>query len=420
MAAPDRSVALRDSGALALALLPVAMAVANRSSPVVIGIAASLFLAAALLRNGRDTLRHCAAPFRTPLGLCIVAFLAWCGISLSWTPFPALSLRMAGEFLPTLIAAYLLARLAPGHLPAGTPKLAAWMLGLACVFIVIDLASGLALRQALGGRVADFVHNRPAMTILLVGIPLTGLLAARGYRFAALVVAGLGLAAILRSVSGAASLGLLAALAMAAIARIAPARIALGIAVAALCLAMILAPVEGEVLQRLMPEAAHDRLVQSSSRARVAIARSFGAAVAADPWRGAGFGTSARFAEVPVAQALQPELRAMLAVGHPHNSFLQVWAELGIVGAALATAILLLTLREVSGLPQSTQVAALALVAAASAIAFVEHGAWQPWWTAGLGGAVAWLREGMVARADGVAPQAASASTRLRPDALAR
>lgn len=414
MPAPGRGASLRDAGAVALALVPLAMAGANRSSPLVVAIAASLFLAAALARDGRDALRDCLGPLQTPLGLSVLAFLGWCGLSLAWSPLPALSLRTASEFLPTLIAAYLVARLAPGRLPAGAPMLAAWMLGLACVVIVIDLASGLPLRQALGGRVADFVHNRPAMTILLVGIPLAGLLLARGYRIAALLVVGLGLAAILRSVSGAASLGLLAALAMAAIARVAPARVAIGVAAAGLCLAIILAPVEGEGLQRLMPEAVHDRLVQSSSRARVAIARSFGAAVAADPWRGAGFGTSGRFAEVPVAQALEPELRAMLAVGHPHNSFLQVWAELGIVGAALAAAILLLMLREISDLPPSTRIAALALVAAASAIAFVEHGAWQPWWTAGLGAAVAWLREGTLAS------QAASASTRLRPDALAR
>ena len=41
------------------------------------------------------------------------------------------------------------------------------------------------------------------------------------------------------------------------------------------------------------------------------IARSFGAAVAADPWRGAGTGTSARFAETPVAQGLPAETPAL-------------------------------------------------------------------------------------------------------------
>lgn len=389
-----RAETLRAAGAVALALVPPAMAVANRSSPALVAVAALLFLAGSLAEDVGGTLRGLLAPLATPLGLCALAFLGWCLASIAWSPFPALSLRVAGEFMPTLLAACVLARLAPGRLPPGAARLAAWAIGLACLYVLADLASDLALRKALGGRVAYFVHNRPAMTVLLVAIPLVGVLTARGHRLAAFGVAALGSAAILRSVSGAASLGLAAGLVTIVAVRLLPRRIAVGLAGTGLCLAFVVAPVEGEVLHRVMPEAAHDRLVQSSSRARVAIARSFGAAVAADPWRGAGYGTAARFAEVPAAAGLEPEMRALLAVGHPHNGFLQIWAELGIVGAGLATAIVMLMLKAVSDLPKAALATALGLVAAAAAIAFVEHGAWQPWWTAGLGAAIAWLREG--------------------------
>jgi O-antigen ligase len=86
----------------------------------------------------------------------------------------------------------------------------------------------------------------------------------------------------------------------------------------------------------------------------------------------------------------------MLTVGHPHNSFLQVWVELGIVGAILAGAVLMLMLRSLAVLPPGPRAAALALVAAAASVAFVEHGAWQAWWTAGLGVAISWLRQGLL------------------------
>ena len=119
---------------------------------------------------------------------------------------------------------------------------------------------------------------------------------------------------------------------------------------------------------------------------------SFGAAVAADPWRGAGYGTSGRFQDAPVAERIEPEMRFMLAVGHPHHSFLQVWAELGIVGATLAALVLVLTLRALSAWRTVPRSAALALLACAGIVAFVEHGAWQAWWTAGVGAAIAWLR----------------------------
>ena len=149
-----------------------------------------------------------------------------------------------------------------------------------------------------------------------------------------------------------------------------------------------------------MPESAHAHLVQSSSRARVAIARSFGAAVAADPWRGTGYGTSARFADAPVARGLAPEMRVLLGVGHPHNSFLQVWAELGLPGAFLGALTLLLMLAQIARMPQPDRSVALGLVTCAAVIAFVEHNGWAAWWTAGLGAAMSWMRAASRPRAD--------------------
>ncbi|SFG92406.1 O-antigen ligase family protein [Methylobacterium gossipiicola] len=391
MNAPER---LRGAGALTLAALPLAMAAANRSSPAVMALSAVLFLAAALVEDRGAALATLVAPLRTATGLVALAFLGWCGLSLAWSPFPALSLRTAGEFGPTLFAAYLVARLAPGRMPPGTALAAAWMLGLAGLYIVADLAADLPVQKAIGARVAYFIFNRPVLTILLVVGPLVALLVRRGHRLAAGLTSILGVAAILCSVSGAATLGFLAGTALALAAWLLPRRAGLGLAGSALALAVILAPVEGDLLHRLMPEAAHERLVQSSSRARVAIARSFGAAVAADPWRGAGYGTAGRFAHTPVTDTIAPDWRGMLAVGHPHNSFLQVWAELGIVGAGLLAALLFLLLRTLAALPRFQAVTALGLVGAAIAVAFVEHGAWQGWWVAGLGAAVTWLREG--------------------------
>jgi len=204
--------------------------------------------------------------------------------------------------------------------------------------------------------------------------------------------------AILRSISGAAILGLLAGAAMFGVGRLFPRSMALALAALVLGLAFALAPVEGDILHRLMPEAAHERLTQSSSRARVAIAQSFGAAVAQAPWIGSGYGMGLRFAEVPAAQALEPEMRAMLAVGHPHNSFLQIWAELGLVGAALAALVAFLSLRAAATLPRLLFATALGLLGAAVAVMFVEHGAWQGWWTAGLAAGITWLRAAACAK----------------------
>ena len=400
----DASLAARldAAGAVGLALVPLLVALANRSGPLVVAVAALLFTAASFAEKGRGALRDLAAPLRGPLGLAALAFLGWCLVSLAWSPFPALSLRTLSEFGPTLLAAYLLACLAPARLPPWSVPLGAGLLAVACLFVVASLGSNMAPQKALGQRTAVFVLNRPVLTVLLIAGPLAACLVAGGRRIAALAILVLAAAAILASVSGAAAMGLAVAAATVALAWLLPRRVGQAFVAVGLALALALAPVEGDILARVMPEAAHRRLVQSSSRARVAIAQSFGAAVHADPWRGAGYGASARFQDVPAASGLEPEMRQMLGVGHPHNSFLQVWAELGAVGAILAACVLFLSLREAAVLPRGLRAVALGLVAGAAAIAFVEHGAWQAWWTAALGAAIAWLRAAATVRPDGV------------------
>lgn len=380
------------AGGALLALLPLAMVLANRSSPLVVGLAAIVFLAGRLLEDRAGALRRILTPMASPLAAAALAFLAWSLVSIAWSPFPAASLRVASEFLPTLVAAYLLASLAPGRIPPFAARLGAVAMILAGLLIAVDLAADLALERALGHRTAAFVHNRPALTLDLLAGPLALLLwrgRSRSLAGAALIFGALG---VMRSISGAAQLGLLAGSAMFTAARLLPWRVGIGLAGLGLGLAVALAPVEGDLLARAMPEAAHERLVQSSSRARVAIARSFGAAVAADPWRGAGFGTSARFAETPVAQTVPADMRVLLGVGHPHNSFLQVWAELGLPGAVLAALVMMLMLARIARLDRPARATALGLVACAAAIAFVEHNGWAAWWTAGLGAAISWLR----------------------------
>lgn len=401
IAGPAAAPRLYDAGAVALALVAPAMALANRSSPLVIGIAALLFLAGAVAEQGGRAASLLIGPLRAPLGLAALAFLGWCLVSLAWSPFPALWGRVLSEFLPTLVAAAILARLAPGRLPSWAPPLGAGLLAAACLYMAGSLALGLAPQAWLGQRVALFMFNRPLLTVLLLAGPLAAFLALRGRRLAALLLLALAALAILRSISGAATLGLLAGAVMFGIGRFAPRAAALALAALILGLAFALAPVEGDLLHRLMPEAAHERLTQSSSRARVAIAQSFGAAVAQAPWIGSGYGMGLRFAEVPAAQALEPEMRAMLAVGHPHNTFLQIWSELGVVGAGLAALVAFLALRAAAALPRLLFATALGLTGAAVAVMFVEHGAWQGWWTAGCGAAITWLRAAACARPAG-------------------
>lgn len=71
---------------------------------------------------------------------------------------------------------------------------------------------------------------------------------------------------------------------------------------------------------------------------------------------------------------------------HPHNGILQIWLELGFVGAMFLLGFLLLGLRAVMARGPSLveRAAGLGTLAAAVVIYTVSFGAWQSWWVCGL------------------------------------
>jgi O-antigen ligase len=63
---------------------------------------------------------------------------------------------------------------------------------------------------------------------------------------------------------------------------------------------------------------------------------------------------------------------------HPHNAALQVWLELGAVGAVLAAAL------AASVMLAARSPAALGAATAGAVTGALSFGAWQPWWIASL------------------------------------
>jgi exopolysaccharide production protein ExoQ len=74
---------------------------------------------------------------------------------------------------------------------------------------------------------------------------------------------------------------------------------------------------------------------------------------------------------------------------HPHNAILQWWLELGAVGAAIGTALIVSVVfraGQIGGVagPDAAGPAALAATASALTVALVSYGIWQSWWIATL------------------------------------
>lgn len=394
---PRFAHALSIAGFALMISLPLAMWLANRSAPLLLGLAAASFLGACLLTGGAGSLtaslRRLVA---TPLGLAVSAFLAWSLVSILWSHRPAASLRGWAEL--ALPIAFAMAIAASGRFRSSLPWLRALAVAiiLACLLCVIELASGLSQRAALGiGKLMAFVFNRPAITAVVLAVPVIHGLwtmpsARRSDRLLAIVTAAAVAALALRSESASARLGV-AVCALGWVCAWLWPRFSLRATGFAFVVTMALAPVLGVLANNYLPGMILDRFAVMTGKARIDIWESFGQAARARPLIGAGFDTSPSLDQHPVAALVAPERRQLLAVGHPHDMPLQAWVETGAIGAILVTLAGLLLLARLARMPRSEAAPRLALFAACFAISVVGHGAWQGWWIAVLGAAILWF-----------------------------
>ena len=383
---------LRQGAAALLALMPIFMALAHRSAPLVLSLAAVLAVAAAAVEASLPTVwAEAKALLATPLGLAVVAFVAYAALTIAWSPAPIASAFTWLEFVWPALAALLLALALPARAPRFAIPLLIFATAAACLLILGELWTDVAIRRSLGMRWYGLIFNRPALLLLVLAPPLLWALAQRRRHWLALVVAALVGIIIIRSESGAATLGLFVGLATFAVARWSR-RAALTGAVAGFIVTFAIAPITGELLHKTLPSALHQHLLASNSQARVDIWRSFGLAVRAEPWLGAGLAPGAAFVQTEAALRVEPSYRTFLGVGHAHNGALQIWAELGAAGAFLALVALLLVVRSLSVGPPADLAPRLALLAAAASASLVGHGLWQGWWAASIGAAIVWFR----------------------------
>jgi O-antigen ligase len=379
---------------VSLAITPLGMSIAHRSSPLYVVLSAVLCVVAMCLEGGiRPFLRSLSAALTSPLGLAVLAFFGWSLLSIGWSEFKSVSLFSVGEFWLPIAAALILALTLPKRLTRQMFWVLAGAFLLSGIIIVAEIRTGLALRKAIRVRADPFIFNRPVLTLLMLALPLTAWLLGDLRRGA---VWGLALllflaAVVMQSESDAAVLGLAIVCLTFPMAWFVP-RVTFGLAAFAILAAFCVSPLVGPITARLITPAMHEKIASSHSKERVELWQSFGFVVREKPILGSGFGTSPRMAETTVAKKVPVEHQRMLNIGHPHNAALQIWVELGAIGAAIAVLIAFLTLRMVWQLPHLTRCASMALIAGAGPVALVGHGAWQGWWAASLGAAIIWMQ----------------------------
>ena len=343
--------------------------------PAVLAAVLALALRAA---PGAPRLRELAADHLGVLAM-LGAFLLWAWIGALRSAGPAHAAAELGAFCLALAAG------AAGIAAARhVGRVGRWHWGFfplahaaAALVLALLVTERLHVPQAAGARFAHEWHfNRAAVFVALL-IPLSlfafGRMEARRFpraMMAAALAAGVAWA-VLQSESGAAKLAIPAVLATWLLAR-AHLRFALRLTGVALTLAVLAAPsmtllrplVDGTALWSVEPLTVAERL---------RIWQGMLPHIAGAPFIGHGIEhvRDAGFIDAASGQIGRPN--------HPHSALLQVWVDLGLVGALLLTGALLAALRAVGRLPRASAAMALSILNGAMAVWSVSHGMWQGW-----------------------------------------
>lgn len=323
----------------------------------------------------------------------VLLFTAWlvdAAVSLQWTLDPA---RALYDFVLLTILTIIALQM-PAGLARATPAQAerylrwlimGWMIGV--LFLAMDLSFGLIWQHAIL-RVPWKMHLELALTtraVLCMNILLWPALYyfwQRQWRVTAISVWALTGALTAVSETAAGRLAFIISTVVFGAATVWPRITRLLLAVVIVTGVSVALPV-AQVAQDIIESSFHH--VISSFGHRTEIWKFTAKRILEKPVFGWGF-DSARaipnMGEISKYQGYDP-LKSIIPM-HPHNWFLQILLELGIVGAILMTLLWLWLLRLISRLQKSVQPVALAIYAIAIVVGAFSIGIWQQWWLAAL------------------------------------
>ncbi|MBR0650004.1 hypothetical protein GXW78_10050 [Roseomonas terrae] len=377
--------------AVALAIAPFAAVLQSRAMAPIALVSMLLCVLSAWRRD-----RAVPRPAGAAVGMALALGL-WAAFSAAWAIEPGRALTTSLSLLAMVILGSMAAAAATGSDAPGRKQLVillavGLLLGLATAGF--DSMSGNAIRAAVRGLrevPATLAFGlKPAGSVMALLLPLAVALPWPMSSRIAFVLAG---AVMLIALPGdtakiAAILGLLAAGAAALAPRAVPRLIGAGLAGLILVMPLLVAAVPTLPVERLPTSALHRMLIWDFTAARIA----------ERPLIGWGMEASREIPggrEQPGAEALDrmrvtdpaqrrwfSEPHVHILPLHPHNGALQLWLELGAIGAALAA--LLAWFLGVAASRAPSPAAATGALTSAAITAMLSFGAWQAWWVAAM------------------------------------
>lgn len=356
---------------------------------------APLVIAAALIATLAERIQHGHWPLPSARVILLAAlFLTWCALTLLWALNPPSGARKLVDLIALSLAALPLFGLARRLSEVQRKRLAAILVGgtiVGLILLTIETGLDFPIYRAIKGddpKLVDLLESKRSVDALPLLIwPAALGLWRLGRPALGMVLAALFTVGSVRLTAASSTFAMILSLAVLGLgfwqARLTRRMLALATAAAFVLIipgAIAAYDSGGATAPIFQPlNGSH----QFSARHRLEIWH-FAAMKTLDrPLLGHGFNSSRYVPNDGAVSAFQPPDKPVITL-HPHDAFLQIWLELGLVGAGLAAVILLQLVGGIARFPASAAPFAAAGYAAALVIAGLAFGIWQSWWIATL------------------------------------
>ena len=315
----------------------------------------------------------------------VMATVAYCALSLFWTPAFDRGVVTYSQWVAVIlvILSVLIMFNQGSSIEPSLGKCMAPAIALTSALILTELWLGSPLREMVGASTEPHKLNRAAVAVAIL-VPLLLLPGQSGQQKTAVgLVLLVGILACLFSKSESAKLAIFCGLTVWAIVRFLPARQMVLLISGAILLSFLAAPFAAILLHNAVPPDVYEAVGAGDHFVRSEIWWAYVNLIPQTPLFGRGF--EASFVTGSLYTGSDERLADLLGYVHPHNFAIQIWYELGFLGALLFSALLAVLFKTLLKLPNDHHPVAFGMVTAAWTVAYVSHGAWQSWWWCLLG-----------------------------------
>lgn len=374
----------RDTAAIILfVIFPTIHVMATRGAVAATGVAFLCIALMHLITKGRSSWHEeWQAMYARPVALTLLAILVWWAVSLIWSPDPSYALRDgAGIILMILALVYLPMQLARTTLLS--PSMIVLIGTAICALLMIcEFMGNTHLYDRFDPSAELWDLNRIALFLTLM-LPAIALAARHGGVEALLAAftGTLSVMAILLSEGQSAQLALLVGVLAASIALLPIA----GRLVAVVCVVGVLAmPLLVKSLDTGPVHRALSNLPSANAVHRVALWVGYQSILRERPIIGWGAGAARHAGMTGRATEVAVERGYPRVATSPHNAPLEIWTELGLIGAALTSMLLWFVGAAIDRQRGEVRVALTFIFASAATYSFVSSSLFQGWWLSSL------------------------------------